>query len=137
MVIFEPKINFFELVSKSVYLIFVKLSLMPGIKKWLKVTVLYSYYTQNGEMCHFWVWNQCIWSWFACAEGLKPPILKTAAPIWQFPLLYLFSEPPMFCQHFFDNITPMKYEINTKINSLGKVILSCLEHYKTKLCAFC
>ena len=46
--------------------------------------------------------------------------------------LYLFSEPLTF-----DNILlAMKYGINTKMNSQGKVISSCLEDYKTTLHAF-
>ena len=47
--------------------------------------------------------------------------------------------PQLFISFFpnplltFDNVAPMKYRINTKINSHGKVISSCLEGYKTTL----
>ena len=33
-----------------------------------------------------------------------------------------------FWQDLFDNIAPMKYQINAKINSCGKVIYSFSEH---------
>ena len=40
--------------------------------------------------------------------------------------LYFFRIP-RFCQDFSDSIAPLKYRINTKINSCGEVIPSFLE----------
>ena len=40
MTIFGPKINTFELLSKAVHKIFLKLYSMTGILKWLQVPVL-------------------------------------------------------------------------------------------------
>ena len=74
-----------------------------------------------------------------------PPAVMTLVP--QFSVVNLlcmvvihfctssFSNPH-FWQHFFDNITPMKYGINTKINAWGKVVSSCLESYKKILLDF-
>ena len=39
-VIFGPEIKIFELFFKSVHYIFLKLCLMPDIKKWVKIVVL-------------------------------------------------------------------------------------------------
>ena len=39
-------------------------------------------------------------------------------------------------QHLFDNITPMKYGMKTKIKPPEKIFSSCLEDSKTKLLAF-
>ena len=55
------------------------------------------------------------------------------------PPLYIFFQTPPPTLTFdiiFDNIAPMKYGLNTKVISQGKVISSCLEDYKTTLRAF-
>ena len=51
-------------------------------------------------------------------------------------LLYIFSKPPTFGNISIDNIVPMIYKINTKINSRGRLISSCFEDYKTTLHPF-
>ena len=51
------------------------------------------------------------------------------------PPIYLFSEPSAFGNTFFDYITPVKFEINTKIDSCDKVFSLSLEDYKAMLCA--
>ena len=56
----------------------------------------------------------------------NPPSLQPSFPF------YLFLEPTLLAI-FFSNIALMKYRINTKINSSGKVISSSLEDYKTML----
>ena len=62
-------------------------------------------------------------------QKVRTPPLYGKAPYMTIPPFYLFSEP-RFRQDFFDNITPMKYWINTKINSCGKVNSSFLEDWK-------
>ena len=47
-----------------------------------------------------------------------------------------FSEPSGFGETFFGNIAPVKYHINRKINSCGKVISPFLEDQKITLHAF-
>ena len=67
-----------------------------------------------------------------CGEGLSissidtPPFMVILPP-------FIFFQTPCFWQDFSDNIAPMKYQINTKINSCGKVIFSFLEDLKTTL----
>ena len=51
------------------------------------------------------------------------------------PLIYPLRTPRPW-QDASDNIAPLKYQINTKINSCGKVISSFLEDQKTTLYAF-
>ena len=48
------------------------------------------------------------------------------------PPLYLFL-PTRYCWNVLGNITPMKWQINTKIKPWEKVFSSCLEDYKTIL----
>ena len=50
-----------------------------------------------------------------CAERLNPFPSIDNLPILPSPL-FIFFPNPYFWQHFLDNIAPMKYEINTKIN---------------------
>ena len=63
------------------------------------------------------------------SRKLKPPSIDNP-PLYSHPLLFLFLEPTLLAI-FFGNIAPMKYRINTKINSSGKDISSSLEDYKT------
>ena len=56
-----------------------------------------------------------------CAESLNPPPIDIPPPIWSSPHFYLFFQTPRFWQDFFNNIIPMKYWIDTEINSRGKV----------------
>ena len=56
----------------------------------------------------------------------KPPYM--AMPIIPLPPLFLIIFPiPPFLERFFDNIAPMKYRINKKLNSWGKFISLFLE----------
>ena len=60
----------------------------------------------------------------------KPPSIDNPPSICH-PFLSLLESTLLAI--FFGKIAPMKYIINTKINSSGKVISSCLEDYKTML----
>ena len=60
------------------------------------------------------------------------PAPTSTPPISHFNILY-FSHTPCFWQYFSDIIAPMKYQINTKINSWQSYFL---EDLKTKLNAF-
>ena len=59
--------------------------------------------------------------------------LLWATPLYDHSPFLSFFWTPCFWQQFFDNVTPMKYRINIKINSCGKVISSSVEDKKTAL----
>ena len=75
--------------------------------------------------CIFIVWRR-----FECTY-------RQLSPYMFIPPLYLFPNPPLlshFWKNLFGNIVPMKYGINTKIDSCGKIVSLCLEEvYKTTL----
>ena len=62
-------------------------------------------------------------------KRFKPPLLDTTPFIWPYPPHVFFPYTPLW-QYSFVNIAPMKYGVNTKINSCGKIISWCLEDYK-------
>ena len=82
----------------------------------------------------------------------EPPFYRQSPPYMAIRPFYIFSNPPFiwpppppflyfflplpFWQDFSNNITSLKYQINTKIKSCGKVISSFLENQKTMLHAF-
>ena len=63
-------------------------------------------------------------------EAFSPPSSPPSIAIP--PLIYFFqTSTPYQWQDFYDNIALLIYGLNTKINSSGKVVSSCLEDYKT------
>ena len=66
------------------------------------------------------------------SRKFKPLSIDNSPSIQPSSPFYHFWEPTLLTI-FFANIAPMKYRINTKINSSGKVISSCSEDYKTRL----
>ena len=64
------------------------------------------------------------------SRKFKPLSIVNSPSIYSFSPLYHFLEPALLTISF-GNIGPMKYRINAKINSSGKVISSCSEDYKT------
>ena len=76
----------------------------------------------------YWDFSKMTYS----AEGLNPPFYRQRFLYCHPPFISFFPNPH-FWQHFLENIAPMKYGINTKINLLGKVVSSCLEDYETIL----
>ena len=68
-----------------------------------------------------------------CKRFDPPPFYrKPTHPLYGHPPpFYLFFPapliPPSFWRDIFDNIAPLEYRLNTKINSCGKVISSFLE----------
>ena len=50
------------------------------------------------------------------------------SPLYGHPPFYIFFQTLHFWQDFYINIAPMKYRINTKRNSFGKIISSFLEN---------
>ena len=66
------------------------------------------------------------------SRKFKPPSTGNSPSIQPSYPFYLFLESTLLAI-FFGKIAPIKYRINTKINSSGKVISSCLKDYKTTL----
>ena len=58
-------------------------------------------------------WKSQIVYWYSVQKVLNLLLLQPS--IWPSPLFISFRNPN-FWQYFFDNIMPMKYQINTKIN---------------------
>ena len=61
-----------------------------------------------------------------CEKGLNSPFLWTTSPYMVIPL-FIFFPIPQFWQDFSVNIAPLKYRINTKINSGVRIISLFLE----------
>ena len=57
------------------------------------------------------------------SRRFEPPFYKLP-PNMAIPQFIFFPEIPAFAlADFFDNIAPIKYRINTKINSLAKLLI--------------
>ena len=67
--------------------------------------------------------------WIIAYRRFEHPFYREPYPPYMATLLYIFFPTPYFWR-FLNNITPMKYGINTKINPWGKVISSCLADSK-------
>ena len=59
--------------------------------------------------------------------GRNHSMQKVDNPAMSNPPFLYFLPNPTFWQDFSDNIAPLKHEMNTQINSCGKVISSLLE----------
>ena len=85
----------------------------------------------------FWVfrkrYSQCI-----VCRGFEPPSKDNPAPpIWPSSPFLIFPNASLpFWQDFYDNISPLKYQINTKTNSCGKVISLFLRTRKQRYMLF-
>ena len=58
------------------------------------------------------------------------PLFYRKPPLYGYPPFLYFFQTHCFWQDFSGYIAPMKYQINTKINSCGKVIFSFSEDFK-------
>ena len=65
----------------------------------------------------------------------EPPFHSHPHPIWSSPLLHFFRTSH-FWEDSSENIAPLKYQVNTNINSFGKVISSFFRTKKIMLHAF-